>query len=79
MRPNLSARCSHTFKASIYNKYLDIVESQLQRCFPTTDLTEILSVFDGKSWPEHPLITLATQITAVLIKWQGTKGERDLL
>ena len=39
-----SARYSHNFKASIYNKYLNAVESHLQRRFPDIDLMEAFSV-----------------------------------
>ena len=78
----ISYRYSHTFKASVYNKPLDAVESHFQRRFPDM---EAFSVFDGKSWPDDlqgygqdHLITLATQFTYVLINGEELKGDWEL-
>ena len=69
----------------MYNKYLDAVESHLQRCFPDIDLIEVFNVLDGTSWPEnhqgygdHHLITLSTQFTDALISREELTGEWEL-
>lgn len=40
------------FTSTIYNKYLDAVDTHLKRRFPDLDLLEAISVFDGRNWPE---------------------------
>ena len=82
---NISVRHSLNFKENVYDKYLDAVESHLQRRFPDMELIEAFSVFDGKSWPEnhqgyghHHLITLSTHFTDALINKEELMGEWEL-
>ena len=37
---------------TIYDKYLDVVEDHLDRCFPNIELLDAFSIFDGENWPD---------------------------
>ena len=71
---NIEVPAINTFRATIYSKYLYVVDSHLARRFPDIKLLEAFSVFGGENWPdslqlfgvEH-LITLADHFTPAII------------
>ena len=82
---NIEVPAVNTFRATIYSKYLDVVDSHLARRFPDIELLEAFSVFDGKNWPdslqlfgvEH-LITLADHFTPAIINSDEIRTEWEL-
>ena len=49
---NIEVPAINTFRATIYSKYLDVVDSHLARRFPDIELLEAFSAFDVKNWPD---------------------------
>ena len=82
---NIEVPAVNTFRATIYSKYLDVVDNHLARHFPDIELLEAFSVFDRKKWPdslqlfgvEH-LITLADHFTPAIINSDEIRTEWEL-
>ena len=76
-----------TFKTTIYDKYLDVIDTHLARRFPDVELLEAFSIFDGQNWPdtdtlqfyglEH-LETLANHFTPTIVDLDPLKVEWEL-
>ena len=49
---DISIAMVDTFKAGIYDPFLDALICHIKRRFPDIDLLQVFSIFDVRSWPE---------------------------
>ena len=82
---NISLPATDTFKTTIYDRYIDVVDNHLTRRFPNIELLEAFSIFDGQHWPdelqlygvEH-LVTLADHFTPTIVDLEKLKCEWEM-